>query len=521
MEVIGDTSVTKEISSGLARAGIVGDSVGPLVVVGAWSDGEMLCRINDRHNGPWLLIEDTGEGGTGIGPFFHPEAASCVDCYLARRRANNGKECRPISRISQFALGQIITAIAAFAKEGSALSGEQIEVLPNCGIVRHILLPIPNCSRCRSKAVRKHSGGSEILVGRRFGLIHRVSSIQGAPNGTTAVEAIGSRTDAFTDQRALNNGLAVDLTREKARLRAIGESVERYCSAMSPTDTVTVRAVDLVGPHLSPGRFAAPDAQLDEQSVFRWIRAHSIWSDAEVWVPASRVYLPYDYDCREPVLDIQTSSGLGAGFTLDDAIGHGLMEIVERDTCLRAWRCNWPVERVDMRTLPVHGLHIARIPSDSGLEVVAAFIEQESQPYTSTGLAARMTLEQAVHHATLEAILSRMWMLKWLSKNFVPRQHMPRTMVDNAVAHAVCRDLRPFRQRWLSPQCVAGDGTAAEGWRNLAGRIPEACYVDLTTIDVEAAGIKVVRVLDPDRVLSDDDAMRPRLGGKAAPHPFG
>jgi thiazole/oxazole-forming peptide maturase SagD family component len=521
VHVFGDNSITKEIWSALACVGIAADSVAPLVVVAAWSDIAMLRRIDAGHGGPWLLIEDTGQGGIGIGPFFHPQAAGCLNCYLARRRANQGRECRPVSRISRVALGQIVAAIADFAQQGWMVSAEQIEVAADGEVIRHILLPIPNCSRCCSNAVRRRSGGSEILVSGRLGLIHRVSCIQGAPEGTTAVQAIGSRTDAFTNQRALNNGLAVDLTQDQARLRAIGESIERYCAAMPPRQTVTARAADMIEGHVSPTRFAAPGAQVDEQSVFRWVRAVSLWNDEEIWLPASRVYIPHDYDCGEPVLDIQTSSGLAAACTLEEAIGHGLMEIVERDTCLRAWRGKWPVERVDIRTLAVRGLHIARIPNESGLEVVAAFIEQESRPYTSTGLAARTTMEQAVHHATLEAILSRMWMFEWLSKNDVPRQHMPRTMVDNAVAHAVCRDLQLVRRRWLSPHRAASRRTAVKTWRDIAARMPRACYVDLTTTDVEAAGLKVVRVVDPDRILSDDDAIRPRLVGEAAPHPFG
>jgi thiazole/oxazole-forming peptide maturase SagD family component len=521
LRVIGDNSISKEICSALTSAGITADSFAPLLVVAAWSDVEMLRRIDAGHRGPWLLIEDTGSGRIGIGPFFHPEAAGCLNCYLARRRANGGGECRPVSQISEFVLGRIVAAIAAFAQRGPMMSGEQADVASDGNVALHSLLPIPNCSRCGANAVARRTGGPEILVSERFGLIHRMACFPGTPDGTSALQAIGSRTDAFTDQRALNHGLAVDLTQDKARLRAIGESIERYCAAIPPRHAVTARVAELVGSYLSPMRFAAPGAQVDERSVFRWVRAVSLWNDMEVWVPASRVYVPYSHDCSEPMLDIQTSSGLAAAFTLEEAIGHGVMEIVERDTCLRAWRGKWPVERVNMRTITVPGLHMARIPSESGLAVVAAFIEQECRPYTSTGLAARETLEQAAHHATLEAILSRMWLLEWMSKNCALHHDMPRTMVDNAVAHAVRRDLKLFRQRWLSPQRTASLRTDARTWRDLAARMPRACYVDLTTTDVEAAGIKVVRVLDPDRILSDDDAIRPRLVGETAPHPFG
>ena len=233
------------------------------------------------------------------------------------------------------------------------------------------------------------------------------------------------------------------------------------------------------------------------------------------------VYVPYAPDSCETDLGVQSSVGLAAGRGIDEAIQHGLAEIVERDTCLRAWRYSLPVEEVALQPFPLEGLHLARVPSDSGLAVVTAFLEQRQAPLTSTGLAARPNLADAARHATLEAVLSRMWLEDWLANSQGTYSMPPRTMVDHAGAHAVRSELVESRWRWLHPTRIAETGIEPESWNDIIKRVPEASFVDLTTPDVDAAGVKVVRVLIPSRVTADDDALWPRLGGCATPHPFG
>jgi len=136
-------------------------------------------------------------------------------------------------------------------------------------------------------------------------------------------------------------------------------------------------------------------------------------------------------------------------------------------------------------------------------------------------LAARTNLAAAARHATLEAVLSRMWLEDWLVNSQGIYLDPPRTMVDHAGAHAVRRDLIASRQGWLRPNGRAETETKPGSWSDIIEKSPEASFVDLTTRDVEATGVKVVRVLIPNRVTADDDALWPRLGGCTTPHPFG
>jgi thiazole/oxazole-forming peptide maturase SagD family component len=288
-----------------------------------------------------------------------------------------------------------------------------------------------------------------------------------------------------------------------------------------PQDLPFVRAGDLEGPYLDPRRFGALRGGWDpEASAIRWVCAHSLDGNRPVWVPASAVFVPYTNQWGEPILELQNSVGIAAYTTRDEAVLHGLAEVLERDACLRAWRWRLSVEAIHDHPIAVDGLHLARVPSDSGLQVVAAFLERGEPPLTSTGMAARPSLRDAARHSTLEALLSQLWLRDWLAANGHEHPCVPRTMIDNAVAHAVRGDLRSSRRRWLRPGCSA-EARGTTPWATVLDRSPQACFIDLTTPDVAAAGIRVVRVLVPEKVLSDDDALRPRLGGDPTPHPFG
>jgi hypothetical protein len=94
-------------------------------------------------------------------------------------------------------------------------------------------------------------------------------------------------------------------------------------------------------------------------------------------------------------------------------------------------------------------------------------------------------------------------------------------MIDNAAAHALCPDLANRRREWLYPPVTAQSNGLQNHWKDVLERFPGACWVDITSPDVQTTGLSVVRVLAPGRFLADDDMLRPRIGGCIVPHPFG
>ena len=520
IRVVGQNEISRVIRRALADAGFGANGNDSLVVVADWQEVGVLFGYREQRDLPWILIEETHSGGVAVGPIFRPAGPGCFRCYIDRRRSNGGQECRPLRDASPAMISNIVRAIGTFADRISEGHSEQLEVTADGDLRSHVFLPVPSCERCWNLQTRYQGLSLTSLVSDRTGLVHDVREITNMGSLKAALVS-GCRTDAFSDARALNLGMAVDETLEFARDRAIGESVERYCGSFTPADLPEARAHELDGPFLHTSHFADLQGHTDGCSSVRWVRATSLLNGKDIWVPASRVYVPYTHHNGELSLGVQSSVGLAAGRSIDEAIQHGLAEIVERDTCLRAWRYNLPVEEVTLRPIPLEGLYLTKIPNDSGLQVVAAFLEQRQAPLTSTGLAAGPSLAAAARHATLEAVLSRMWLEDWLVNSQGIYSDPPRNMVDHAGAHAVRSDLVASRGRWLHPNRKAETEMKAESWSEIIEKVPAASFVDLTTKDVEAAGVKVVRVLIPNLVTADDDALWPRLGGCATPHPFG
>jgi len=522
VRILGDGALSRSVAGALSRHGIDTSDIAGLAILADWTHVRELQQVVERSDLPVMLIEDAGGGAIAVGPIFAASTPGCLRCYIARRRANGGRECRPATALTSRALAEIVHETRAFLASGrTALQGEQVEV-PVSGVLRrHVLVPVPGCSSCWTGRAPTRNLEFDSLVSSRLGLVHEVRSLEDATDSMVGFTAVGCRTDAFAPLRALNHGLAVDETEERARRRAIAESIERYCAALAPPDLPWARPTELGGRYLDPWSFPAVDPPRRQNPCLRWVKARLLESGAEIWVAAGLVYVPYNGGSGDLAVGVQSSVGLAAATSLEDAIHSALAEIIEREVCLRTWRHPAPVERIPVGPLPLPGLHLSRVPNDSGLEVVVAFLEQAAVPFTSTGLAARPTTAEAARHATLEAVQSRVWLTRWLAEHPSGHPPTPRTMVDHAVAHAVCRGLAPSRWDWLYPQQVAGGIDRRVSWDEVVRRAPGACYVDLTTRDIERAGIRVVRVLVPGRVLTDDDALRPRIGGRSTPHPFG
>lgn len=518
IQLVGDGSAARGLHGALLKAGLSSSTAnGELLTFTSWDSVQALSRSIDGTHAQCLIVEDFGHGAIAFGPSFREDTAGCFRCYIARRRANGGTECRPAKKINDIAGAHIAARLRSLV-DGRVRSLDcQIE-LSDAGVeAAHAFIPVPTCSRCR---LRLHSRASSIeaLVDSSLGIVHTVRTIRDAPAGFFGFEALGCRTDAFGSPQALNHGFAIDEYEAKARCRAVGESIERYCAALRIAEAPLAFAHELDAPHIPASSFPTSYEDPTARRRRRWIKARRIANDQDVWVPASLVYVPYRDDQDEST-GLQTSVGLAAGETVEQAIHSGIAEIIERDSCLRAWRRCLFVERVSASVFDLPGLHLARVPSDTNFEIVVAFLEQDCFPLTATGLAARPSLNEAARHATLEALQSQAWLRNVRYEGCV--YSPPRTMADHAFAHAMRRDLVSSRSDWLVPQVTAGSASAIATWPSIVGSIPDACYVTISTPDVEAAGLTVVRTLIPRRVLADDDALMPLIGGLDLPHPFG
>jgi len=121
-------------------------------------------------------------------------------------------------------------------------------------------------------------------------------------------------------------------TRSQAKASAIMEAFERYSAEKKSGDSKkSIKApVDDIKEYLDPESLILPqDSKVDGE--IEWVKAKNLRDENEVHVPANAVYHPYNPpgDCIS--LFRSNTNGLASGNVIEEAIFHGLMELIERD----------------------------------------------------------------------------------------------------------------------------------------------------------------------------------------------
>lgn len=275
----------------------------------------------------------------------------------------------------------------------------------------------------------------------RFG-ISRIADITGLD--TLGIPVFSAVRPGSKMQFTVHSGKG--LTPGAALASALMEAIE-VATAETVTDRLPVRmaaAREFDGEnvryvHPMEVFFALPgDAGMDDL-VLRWVEGYDIAEDTPVWVPADFVHLG-ETDSPLPGR-LRDTNGLASGNTLEEAVYHGLAEVVERDACLLHYfltadlglgpRSGWQVpRRIALATLPSAGrelserivaaglrLHLLDMTVDLRVPVIRALIEESSWPRARThandgriwfcGAGAAPSAEVAMLRAITEAAQSR------------------------------------------------------------------------------------------------------------------
>lgn len=140
------------------------------------------------------------------------------------------------------------------------------------------------------------------------------------------------RPDAGSGAITVYNGKGASM--EQAKVSAIMEALERYSGELRD-DLITRRGVEeMLSSHnaIDPRTLVLPQrtmAHLMYQTV-GWVRGFDLQEKEEVFVPASAVFHPYSSRLDMPLFRTNTN-GLASGNVLEEALVHGLCEVVERD----------------------------------------------------------------------------------------------------------------------------------------------------------------------------------------------
>lgn len=210
------------------------------------------------------------------------------------------------------------------------------------------------------------------------------------------------------------------LSAGQALASASVELLERHCSAPKSDDVIRQAPYARVaGEAIDPRRFVlAAEAPFDPAAKIDWIWGFSLTRAVPVLVPANLVYYPYVPRRGSHVISWTDSNGLAAGNTLEEAVLHGLLEVIERDAVMISEYNRLPHADIVPREVPEacrpvldllekagYRSAFMSVPTDLSLPVVAAFLSRRGDPRDrSIAFGSHFGRVQALERALTEAI---------------------------------------------------------------------------------------------------------------------
>lgn len=165
-----------------------------------------------------------------------------------------------------------------------------------------------------------------------------------------------------------------------ARISAIMESFER-CLAEQPEVSINLSGIELNAervvdtyeslsesyPTLYPGTLLLPQPAAEFTSL-EWVMGHDIMNDVEVFVPANAVFHPYNPFNGNKLFRSNTN-GLASGNTIEEAVLHGLLEVIERDALSIAEYTRNPGKQIELSESDGLNYELKRRMEEAGLKV--------------------------------------------------------------------------------------------------------------------------------------------------------
>lgn len=355
----------------------------------------------------------------------------------------------------------------------------------------------------------------------------RLFSVASVPN---SYEVIGGV------EMAGNTG-AMSETWEDAAVSAVGECVERYCCAIQSDDLVVATKREL-----GPGALDMHDFELFSEVQYRhenfpfprqhddlpitWLPARRLRDDAERFVPACLVHIPYVPRLEEStdMLALSVSSGQACHSNEAQALLSGLLEVVERDGFMLTWARRLTPTRLRVESEPelaawyeryfagsMLEFRVYALPSDIDIPTVLCVARGTSRdgPFACVGAASRLDEAEAVRKAIIEAAQGAVWVRDLIDTRPdwrpAPDYSNVRDFPDHVrlyglpemLEHLEFLDAGPVRDVARTVGPVAPEHGLAEARRRVEAVGLEPVYCDITTRDVRDAGLVVTRVLIP------------------------
>ena len=127
------------------------------------------------------------------------------------------------------------------------------------------------------------------------------------------------------------------ITKDHAKASAMMEGFERYSAERQDSDKIITATLDDIsnyGEYIDPKSLNLPK-EFEKQSIndlsLEWSKSKDIISGNDYYIPANAIFHPYTHENDIQSLFKSNTNGLASGNILEEAILHGMLEVIERD----------------------------------------------------------------------------------------------------------------------------------------------------------------------------------------------
>lgn len=127
------------------------------------------------------------------------------------------------------------------------------------------------------------------------------------------------------------------ITKDHAKASAMMEGFERYSAEMQESDetiTADLNEISEYGSYIDPKSLNLPK-EIEKKDIsgfnIEWSKSKDIISGKEYYIPTNAIFHPYTADNEINKLFKSNTNGLASGNILEEAILHGMLEVIERD----------------------------------------------------------------------------------------------------------------------------------------------------------------------------------------------
>ncbi|MCS7140323.1 MAG: YcaO-related McrA-glycine thioamidation protein [Candidatus Nezhaarchaeota archaeon] len=282
----------------------------------------------------------------------------------------------------------------------------------------------------------------------------------------TGLDRVGIPVYSCVRPRASEGAISVysgkGVTSTLAEISAIMEAIERFSAEVKPQNEYRMvkgsyKELSLRYNVLDPSHLILPSSTpYTRSSTLRWIEGFDIANGEKILVPVSAVFHPYSPNDDLHIFRTNTN-GLASGNTLEEAILHGLMEVIERDawslaelskqggkiievpeSCQLVKSLMWKFEKESIKVI------LRNITSDLGVPVIAAVsddLKLRDPALLTIGFGAHLDPEIAAIRALLEVAQSRLVQIQGI------REDAYRASLMRIVGYD---KIKQFNKHWFS-----------------------------------------------------------------------